>query len=180
VVLLSPYLPLLFMGEEYGEPAPFHYFVSHSDEKVIESVRRGRRLELAAFAWREEPPDPQEVTTFEASKLDWALRDKGEHAALLALHRELLRLRREHPALANRSKRAQTVTLEGRVLAMRRRSADGGWEASAVFNLSPEPAAAPGRGTIFLHSADERWAGPGVPTDGGLPPYAFLIVERRG
>src|SRR5262249_16007104 len=58
-VLLSPFVPLLFMGDEYGETAPFQYFVSHSDKQLIEAVRRGRIEEFAAFNWKDEPPDPQ-------------------------------------------------------------------------------------------------------------------------
>jgi maltooligosyltrehalose trehalohydrolase len=59
VVFLSPFIPLLFMGEEYGETAPFPYFISHSDADLVEAVRRGRREEFAAFGWSQEPPDPQ-------------------------------------------------------------------------------------------------------------------------
>src|SRR5262249_23569043 len=59
LVLLSPYVPLLFMGEEYGETSPFLYFVSHGDPALIDAVRRGRREEFKKFAWQGEPPDPQ-------------------------------------------------------------------------------------------------------------------------
>lgn len=59
IVILSPYIPLLFMGEEYGETSPFQYFVSHSDENLIESVRKGRKEEFSSFEWSEEIPDPQ-------------------------------------------------------------------------------------------------------------------------
>ena len=63
-MLLSPFVPLLFMGDEYGETAPFQYFVSHSDPSLIEAVRKGRREEFAAFKWKGEPPDPQDEGTF--------------------------------------------------------------------------------------------------------------------
>ncbi|HZD18776.1 MAG TPA: malto-oligosyltrehalose trehalohydrolase, partial [Actinomycetota bacterium] len=117
LVLLSPFIPLLFMGEEYGEPSPFHYFVSHSDPELVESVRRGRLEELSHFAWPEEPPDPQDERTFLSSKLRWDLRTEGEHAALLALHRELLRLRRSEPALAARDG-SHEVDLDGPILTL--------------------------------------------------------------
>jgi maltooligosyltrehalose trehalohydrolase len=58
-VLLSPYVPLFFMGEEYDEPAPFLYFISHEDEALVRAVRDGRKAEFAAFKWQGEPPDPQ-------------------------------------------------------------------------------------------------------------------------
>ena len=80
LVLLSPFVPLLFMGEEYGEPAPFHYFTSHGDPALVEAVREGRRREFAAFGWHGEAPDPQAEATFAGSRLDWSLRERGPHA----------------------------------------------------------------------------------------------------
>ena len=76
-VLLSPYIPLLFMGEEYGEDAPFLYFVSHSDHALIDAVRQGRKREFGEFQWQGEPPDPQGVETFQKSKIQW---EKGVRA----------------------------------------------------------------------------------------------------
>jgi maltooligosyltrehalose trehalohydrolase len=102
--LLSPFLPLMFMGEEYGERAPFLFFVDHSDPQLIEAVRRGRREEFASFAWKGEPPDPQDVGAFLRSKLNHQLREQEPHVALHAFYAELLRLRREKAALANLSK----------------------------------------------------------------------------
>ena len=80
VVLLSPFLPLLFMGEEYGEVAPFLYFVHHGDDGLIEAVRKGRKEEFAAFGWKGEIPDPQDEDTFLRSSPDPALRESGNHA----------------------------------------------------------------------------------------------------
>src|SRR5262249_10339999 len=57
LVLLSPYVPLLFMGEEYGETNPFQYFISHGDESLAAAVRDGRRAELSSFAWAGDVPD---------------------------------------------------------------------------------------------------------------------------
>ncbi len=100
-VLLSPYIPLLFMGEEYGEDVPFLYFVSHSDKDLIEAVRRGRKEEFKAFEWKGEPPDPQSVETFMNSKINWEKRNKGKHNVLLNFYKSLIRLRKEIPALSN-------------------------------------------------------------------------------
>ncbi|MDR3553591.1 MAG: malto-oligosyltrehalose trehalohydrolase, partial [Syntrophobacteraceae bacterium] len=72
VVLLSPFLPLLFMGEEYGEQAPFLYFVDHTDPELREAVRKGRREEFNGFIWQGEPPDPASMETFLKSRLDWS------------------------------------------------------------------------------------------------------------
>src|SRR5690606_5683570 len=67
-VILSPFVPLLFMGEEYGETAPFLYFTSHGDENLVQAVREGRKAEFAEFARHAEPPDPQSRATFEQSR----------------------------------------------------------------------------------------------------------------
>ena len=98
-VLTSPFLPMLFMGEEHGERRPFPYFVSHTDPELIEAVRRGRAQEFSGFEWGGEPPDPQSEQTFAAARLDWDLRGRPEGAAMLELYRTLLRLRRTRPAL---------------------------------------------------------------------------------
>jgi maltooligosyltrehalose trehalohydrolase len=98
LLLTAPYVPLLFMGQEVGERAPFQYFTSHGDPDLVEAVRRGRKAEFAAFGWRpEDVPDPQAPSTFERSRLRSSVDEGG--AALFELHRELLRLRRERPAL---------------------------------------------------------------------------------
>jgi maltooligosyltrehalose trehalohydrolase len=92
--LLSPFVPMLFMGEEYGEPAPFQFFSDHIDEEIATATREGRRREFAAFATfaGEEVPDPQDVATFERSKLTRE-RDPG----LEELYATLLRVRRTLP-----------------------------------------------------------------------------------
>lgn len=110
-ILLSPFIPLLFMGEEYGETAPFLYFVSHGDAALIEAVRRGRREEFAAFAWRGEAPDPQDEQTFLRSRLHHASAHEGHHRVLFAFYRELIRLRTTIPALANLNKDDNQVTV---------------------------------------------------------------------
>jgi maltooligosyltrehalose trehalohydrolase len=94
-VLLSPFTPLLFMGEEYGERAPFRFFSDHIDKRIAKATRDGRRREFAAFAAfaGDEVPDPQDPQTFEASKLTG--RGARGHERLV---RELLAARRELPA----------------------------------------------------------------------------------
>ncbi|NUQ22280.1 MAG: malto-oligosyltrehalose trehalohydrolase [Gemmatimonadaceae bacterium] len=99
LLLLSPYIPLIFMGEEYGETNPFQYFVSHGDAQLVESVRAGRKKEFEAFGWGDEVPDPQSEETFQRSKLDWTSRERSPHRELRALYRDLLALRRREPAL---------------------------------------------------------------------------------
>ncbi|MCP2728721.1 malto-oligosyltrehalose trehalohydrolase [Limnofasciculus baicalensis] len=99
-VLLSPYIPLLFMGEEYGEEAPFLYFVSHGDSNLIESVRNGRAEEFKAFGWDKEIPDPQSTDVFLQSKLNWGLAGQGKHQVLRSLYKLLIKIRKESPEFA--------------------------------------------------------------------------------
>ena len=103
-ILLSPYIPLLFMGEEYGEETPFYFFSDYGDPQIISGLREGRKKEFAAFEWDAEPPDSQDEGTFLRSKLQWSVRREGKHGLLLEWHRRLIRLRREEPLLRDFSK----------------------------------------------------------------------------
>jgi maltooligosyltrehalose trehalohydrolase len=101
LVLCSPFVPMLFQGEEWGASTPFQYFTDHGDAELGRAVREGRRKEFAAFGWDPgDVPDPQDPATFRRSKLDWDEAAGPPHADLLAWHRHLVRLRREVPALA--------------------------------------------------------------------------------
>lgn len=99
VLLLSPYVPMLFMGEEYGETNPFLYFVSHGDPDLAQSVREGRRREFARFGGTGEPPDPQAESSFDRSCLDWERAAEPDHARLRQLYADLLGLRGSETAL---------------------------------------------------------------------------------
>ena len=99
VLLLAPYVPMLFMGEEWGETNPFLYFANHGDEALVEAVRKGRREEFKAFGWGDDVPDPFAEETFARSRLDRGKLAEPHHAALRALYRDLLRLRRREAAL---------------------------------------------------------------------------------
>ncbi|GAB3502435.1 malto-oligosyltrehalose trehalohydrolase [Spirosoma knui] len=100
-VMVSPYLPLLFMGEEWAETNPFLYFVSHTDPELVEAVRQGRQQEFASFYASDEVtvPDPMSEYIFQQSKLQWELLDQEPHKTLLRYYQTLIALRKEHPAL---------------------------------------------------------------------------------
>jgi maltooligosyltrehalose trehalohydrolase len=167
VVLLSPFIPLLFMGEEYGATTPFLYFVSHGDPDLVAAVREGRQREFAAFEWRGEPPDPQDEATFRKSVLDHASQADGSGQCLYNYCQTLLALRRERAELANLSKKAMTVDCDhNRGLLMVRRTL-GSAAALLIFNFNggPEPALIDlpeGHWCLVIDSADERWNGPGA------------------
>jgi len=95
LLLLSPYLPLIFMGQEFGETAPFQYFIDHGDSSLVEAVRKGRRHEFREFNWKGEPPDPYAQNTFDRCNLQWYLTEEGRHRQLLNLYRDLIVLRKK-------------------------------------------------------------------------------------
>jgi maltooligosyltrehalose trehalohydrolase len=102
-VLLSPYIPLLFMGEEYGETAPFLYFIDHGDPALIEAVRQGRKREFATFGWTD-IPDPYDRGTFDRSRLQPCLETDRQQQAQLRWCQALIQLRKSVPALGTGAK----------------------------------------------------------------------------
>lgn len=102
--LLSPHVPLLFMGEEYGEKNPFQYFISHTDKKLVELVRKGRKDEFAHFNWEGEVPDPQAEETFERCMLSWSVEHSPESQELFALYQWLISFRKNRIALKGNSR----------------------------------------------------------------------------
>jgi maltooligosyltrehalose trehalohydrolase len=108
LVLLSPFVPMLFQGEEWAASTPFLYFTDHEDPALARAVSEGRRHEFQAFGWDPaEVPDPQAPETFQRSKLDWSEPGREPHRGLLDWHASLARLRREHGLAAGRLDRVR-------------------------------------------------------------------------
>jgi maltooligosyltrehalose trehalohydrolase len=165
LVILSPFIPLLFMGEEYAETTAFPYFISHSDPELIEAVRRGRQMEFAAFQWQGEIPNPQDGRTFLRAKLNHELRNADHHMVLLKFYRELIGFRKKISSLnvANDGLEVSGFDTE-QVLVMHRWRADE--RSLFVANLSKTDAtvtlALPrGHWRKLIDSADETWRGSG-------------------
>ncbi len=100
IILTSPFVPMLFQGEDWGASTPFLYFAGHPERELAQAVSEGRKREFAAFGW--DPPnipDPQALETFMRSKLDWTELDREPHRPLLQWHRDLIRLRARMPEL---------------------------------------------------------------------------------
>ena len=96
LLLLAPYVPMLFMGEEFGAGEPFRYFISHGDEDLVRAVREGRRKEFEYFNHSAaEFPDPQAETSFQESKLDWNFKNKKPQSILFSFYKELIQLRKK-------------------------------------------------------------------------------------
>jgi len=154
------------MGEEYGETAPFPYFVSHSEPELVKAVLKGRQDEFAEFQWQGELPDPQDEATFMRAKLNHYLPEKEDNNILLEFYKELIRLRKETPALACLSK--DNIDVRGfddhKLLFLHRWKEDS--EAIAVFNLNDNQVSVTlpvpiGRWHKSIDSAERRWRGKG-------------------
>jgi maltooligosyltrehalose trehalohydrolase len=100
IVLTAPFVPMIFQGEEFAASTPFQYFADHEDPEMARAVKEGRRGEFAAFGWQpEDIPDPEDVKTFQRSKLRWDEVHEGRHEEMLEWYRRLIALRRGSPAL---------------------------------------------------------------------------------
>lgn len=192
-VLLSPYIPMLFMGEEYADESPFYYFVSHSDPSLVEAVRKGRKEEFKDYGFSTEPPDPQAEETFNASKLQWEKRENGHHHTVLQWHAALIKLRQTRPALKNFDKAAIEVEVLGEQgFSLLRQSKDGKEKLLCLFNLSAKPLKyhlpehLPGAKKL-LDSSDPQWREEKSATEPSpkhrhqgdlfLAPYSIIIYE---
>ncbi len=190
VTLLSPNTPLLFMGEEYGETAPFQYFTSHGDPDLVEAVRRGRREEFESFGWKDSVPDPQDEQTFLRSHLHLGLKDREPHKTLWNLYRELICIRKDHKLGADGTWKIREMN----DCALTSLHNSNGKQLVIICNFSeyavdlslPE---LEGQWRTLIHSAGERWKGPqpDLPSDltisasSGLriSPQSFLALDRN-
>ena len=139
LTLCSPFLPLLFMGEEYGETAPFFYFTSFEDSGLANAVRDGRKRELGSHYSESDFADPQALTTFERCKLDWSKTAASPYAEMLRLYRDLISLRKQHASLGNCRKDLTEIQIDenAKTLAMKRTDPSGN-NTLLFFNFSAE------------------------------------------
>jgi maltooligosyltrehalose trehalohydrolase len=188
VVLLSPFIPLLFMGEEYGETAPFTYFISHSDPDLIQAVRRGRKEEFAAFAWQGNVPDPQSDSTYLQCRINYGLRSAGQHRVLCDYYRELIRLRKHLVSQELLSKEKMEITESQKGMAFSVHYRHGVKEAAAICNFGEVaiPMTLPPRFKRWrrlMDSSEPRWSVSGT-TEGEAedaePPDTTVVqVEAK-
>ncbi len=163
--LLSPYLPLLFMGEEYAEEAPFLYFISHTDDELVAAVQEGRKAEFEAFHWDRPYPDPQAPETFRESKLHWDQRTHDRHHILLAFYRRLLELRRGIPHVVSKKNLTVEVLPRQKTMLWHRRHEWGEVSGLMTFDTTPQEVSLPVSQRVWvkiLDSADPKWEGPGA------------------
>ncbi len=153
LVLLAPFIPMLFQGEEYAADTPFQYFAHHDDPVMAQAVSDGRKKDFAAFGWDPgEVPDPEKRETFERSKLNWDEIHEGKHAEMLDWTTKLIHLRRNSASLndGDLSHIKVRFSEQGRWLLMVRGNVE------LLLNLGTEPyrCANPGNLTLLLKSAD--------------------------
>jgi len=168
--LLAPGLPLLYMGQEYGETAPFYYFVDHSDTKLKRAVRRGRKAEFKSFEWEAEPPDPNNEKTFAASRIRHELKAESPHREILAYTKRLLEIRHECAACATltNGQVAAYAFEDERVLIVHRVAETGA--ALIAFNFGEASVSLPltriegiaGHWRLAMNSGADEWGGPGA------------------
>ena len=187
-VLLSPYVPLLFMGEEYGEKNPFQYFVSFTDPELISSIRDGRKREFAGFVRGGEIPDPEAAETFLRSNLSWR-KGSDEGAALLGFYRHLIAFRKQRPAMQARTRDSFAVHgCENGLLYFERTS---GQDSVLVFLNFHSATSAAGNKTggtlhLWIDSSSSKWLGPSVDSQATveadamikIPPHSCLVFNR--
>jgi maltooligosyltrehalose trehalohydrolase len=193
-VILSPFIPMLFMGEEYGEEAPFQYFTSHGDPALAEAVRKGRRQEFAAFHTSKEVPDPQDPATFRRSKLNHALRSMGKHRVLANFYREVLAVRRElAPIFFAEKETTHVIDLSPeQTICIHYWAEEQDVFVILCFSTAPVSTTLPlppGAWRKRFDSADPRWNGPGsaIPADlrsSGrvnmtLKPSSFVVFHQQ-
>jgi maltooligosyltrehalose trehalohydrolase len=195
LLLLSPCVPLLFMGEEYGETRPFPFFCSFEDPGLVAAVRRGRREEFAAleFHWGADVPDPQDEKTFAAARLTWTWPEGSPHSQLRQLYQDLLAARRQWPALRDRrhtvARLLNVSDPDGQTdqpaLLLLQRGGDGGLLAVANLSIQSEPVAdvdLRGR-KLLLSTEDSRYGGSRAqchPCDQILPHELLIFDSGKG
>lgn len=190
-VLLSPYVPLFFMGEEYAESAPFPYFVSHGNAELVESIRQRRLEECTASAHQGAPPDPQSVATFLSAKVDQEQRHRGDYRVIFDFYRELIRLRKECAPLARLSRKDMQIVAceEEQVLAIMRSADD--CQVLCLLNYSDQirvcrPPLAAGTMSVLLDSTGRLSPGSSVTvyttrpeTFPALAPFGVIIYRKE-
>ena len=167
LLLLSPYMPLLFMGQEWAASSPFLFFTDHDPElgKLVTEGRREEFKHFTAFSG-ERVPDPQALETFECSKLRWEERAVEPHAGILRLYHDLLKLRRSLAATDDDQRRSFQVHPAGEASVVLRRIAADGRPLLVVANLRgpidldlAEEMAESGPWQVLLDSEDPRYSG---------------------
>ncbi|WP_316776484.1 malto-oligosyltrehalose trehalohydrolase [Pedobacter antarcticus] len=183
-VMLSPFLPMLFMGEEYGETNPFLYFVSHTDSELVENVRSGRKQEFAAMHLEGEAPDPQDPVTMQQSRLNWSLLKEKHHQVMLLFYQAIIALHKRHAQIHSDEKELTRCTAlkELNCLLLERSTTGSSELIFCLMNFSVEiqqisiPVNIKLAGVIF-NSAAQIWGGPGDLSAARQPEHQQISIQ---
>ncbi|QIA09073.1 malto-oligosyltrehalose trehalohydrolase [Draconibacterium halophilum] len=183
-MFVTPNVPMLFMGEEYGERNPFYYFVSHQDPELNRLVREGRKEEFKDFYDNtNNAVDPDSTEAFENSKLSWNIEDNAEKKAMFGCYQTLIRLRKEHPVLQLTDKNNLKISEQGKLIVLER------WQEErrlfAVINfedkeksLKVQPNTNKPLTRIF-GSSEKSWNGPGEITPKSIVAGDEISVNKK-
>lgn len=178
LIFFSPYLPLLFMGEEYGEPQPFLFFTDYTDPELKKAVSRGRRAEFKAFAWADFP-DPQDEQTFYKSRLTPRANWKNNNSRLFSFYKDLITLKKTHPALQSPDKEKTEIKVDKRLGLVEVKRWGGGRKLTAIFNLGPKNVnLPPGQGRQIMNSEWIQYGGSVTGETLHLARGSMLVLER--
>jgi maltooligosyltrehalose trehalohydrolase len=189
-LFITPYIPLLFMGEEFAADTPFLYFISHTDNDLIKAVREGRAREFADLHAGIESPDPQLPDNFYKSKLDWDSIHEGLHKYVNVFYKKMIAIRKNIPALKCLEKENTCVCEfnKEKILTVQRRH--GQSSIAAVMNFNDRPtiincSIINFSGKKIIDTSDEEWAGKGasMPVDiypeneYRIPAFGFVLYN---
>ena len=186
-VLVSPFVPMLFMGEEWGETNPFLFFISHTDKELAARVNKGRKEEFSYFNWQGHPPDPRLEETFNHSSLQWKLTDTEPHSTLLRYYQSMIGLRKSSSALKypDRDRVKATADDNKKILTLQRYS--DSQSITCFMNFSGEHQEISLQTNLankLADSASPEWRGPKAAPGSAsgsivLQPESILIYENN-
>lgn len=176
IVFVSPFIPMIFQGEEWAASSPFQYFADHDDPELARAVSEGRRKEFAAFGWKSDLiPDPEKPETFQRSKLNWNESSQREHADMLAWYRDLIHLRRSTPDLNDGEPGHTRVSFDEKAKWLR--IARGSIALICNLGESNYPVSLPEDSEIVLAS---HGVAPARAVNLVLPPDSVAIIRKAG
>jgi maltooligosyltrehalose trehalohydrolase len=181
IMLTSPFVPMLYMGEEFAEDNPFQYFVSHGDPELVKAVQQGRKREFEYFLTHDgDFPDPQSKETFKHSKINWNFIDDPAKEKMFKFYKHLLKLRRDGEFESFRKNEIQTEVFEEEKILTVRTEGTNGLFAAFNFSQKPQRIKLPeGDPELLIASADKKWGGSDNFSPGDeVPGHSFILFRN--
>lgn len=178
-VILSPYIPMIFMGEEYAESSPFLYFADFSEPALMENVRKGRNQEMKNCGYETGSLDPCKEEAFLRSKLKWADINEAKHKEIFLYYQRLIQIRKEMPSLFKTGRDLKVKIDEKRMMLFLIRR-EGKHQAAQIYNFNQKKIALPRapfakKWKKILDSSDKKWLGPGTTNESIINPLSYRL-----